>query len=84
MWWATTHTNFIVFGFNLPSLEAAIYSSRGNNSNHYTTNAFLVSHIGRLTDFMIKQNEKKKKKKKKKKEETHTQSNKGAHIEKVK
>ena len=79
---ATTHTNFIVFGFNLPSLETAIYSSRGEHSNHYTTDAFLVSHIGRLTDFIIKQNEKKKEKKKK--EETHTQSNKEAHIEKVK
>jgi hypothetical protein len=68
--------------FNLTGLETAIYSSRGNHSNHYTTDAFLVSHIGRLTDFIIKQSEKKRKKKKK--EETHTQSNKEAHIEKVK
>jgi hypothetical protein len=37
---------------------------------------------GRLTDIIIKQSEKKRKKKKK--EETHTQSNKEAHIEKVK
>jgi len=34
-----TNTNFIVFGLTRSRLEPTIYRTRGELSNHYTTNA---------------------------------------------
>ena len=36
-----TNTNFIVFGFTRSRLEPPIYSTRGQQANHYTTDALI-------------------------------------------
>jgi hypothetical protein len=40
----TTNSNFIVFGLTRPGLEPTIYRTRGEQANHYATDA-VVYHL---------------------------------------
>jgi hypothetical protein len=39
VYFIATNTNFIVFGLTRPGLEPTIYRNRGEQANHYTTEA---------------------------------------------